>query len=373
VKATFYSLTHSAFHMSLYIPARDDYYNDESPDLIVYDKPSFDYQKWKSFRYRPGRNDPVVPMFSQNQKRVTASMAPYKNYRSASSARVYAASAAYRNPMSTVGLTPYQKEYLKGAPARREAALAKQRAKASAAKANSLERQVKALIAGKKRDAADVTRVFSQSGVNTSKSTCLTSTTDFGAPGTAASGTGILDFDGDSALINHIDIRGTVENTSQLLAAAAGSVPSRVRALLVWFYKPLQIPTAAGTLPPMTEVLVTDHIDSMQVTDAKNAGRFTVLFDRTYNLGVNTLGTAAASLDPRVNGTNIYTLDERIKIDKKISFKGNCASGTPAGHYDDDVSPGQIDRGLCVLYCLSDADSGVVQSMNLFTRLNYTA
>lgn len=236
----------------------------------------------------------------------------------------------------------------------------------------SFVRQLKALVAGKKKDAADVSRGIIPAGVNTFSSTCLTVTSGWAAPGVAASGTGLLDMDGDSCLINSVKFRGSMHNTCQLLAAASASEAARLRVLTVWFNKPLLVPSAAGTLPPVTEVLITDDINSEVVTNSANAGRFTILKDKIYNLGVNTIGAAAASVSPRVNGTTYIPINETLRIGKTCHFAVPSVSGTPAGHYDSDVGPGRIDKGLLVMYIATDADSGVSSTYQMNTRLNYT-
>lgn len=229
----------------------------------------------------------------------------------------------------------------------------------------SLERQVKSLIASKKKDAADVGRY--NGAVTATISSCLTSSTDFT---TAASGTGLLDMDGDSALINSVRITGNLSNLCQLDATAVASEGVYVRHLWVWFYKPLLVASAAGTLPPITEVLVSDSIIALPVTAAANGGRFTILKDKKWDLGTNTVGTAAASLDPRINGKNKVIIDYTVKVNKTCHFAANGVSGAPSGHYDSDVAAGRIDKGLLVLYTMTHGGPEVY--CDIKTRLNYT-
>jgi len=320
----------------------------------------------------PGYSNPLsglsLTMAQIKQKRVTASaMAPYRQYQRNSS-RAAAAAAAYRNPMAAVALTPYQREYLKGAPARRAAALEKQRAKA-----NSLQRQVKALIQGKKRDAADVER--NSTYLTATTISCLTSTTNFA---TAASGTGLIDADCDEALINSVHIRGTLDNQAQLDLDRSGASSVLVRQLAVWFYKPLTVASAAGTLPPITEVLVTDALDSMFVSAASNSGRFTVLSDKVFDMGTNTFQATTAAGGQNVSGRNKQLVDYMIPVDKRMHFKTPSQSGAAGsgGHYDSDNSgQGQVDRGLLVMYTLISGSASYTANMEVLmdTRLNYTA
>jgi len=236
----------------------------------------------------------------------------------------------------------------------------------AASRQMALNKQIKALIQGKKRDAADVTRTTAAQSATTIS--CLTSSTDFA---TAASGTGILDMDGDSCLINSLSIRQDYE----LPAAAAASFVSLsnciVRTIIAWFYKPLTVASAAGTLPPITEVLVSDSVASLPVQDTANAGRFTVLYDKTDNLGRNINITGSATYTS-VSGTNRIMRDLKIPIGKKVQFKQNAQSGTPAGQFDSDVSAGQVDRGLLVMYVLVGGTTAGVPKISNITRLNYT-
>jgi len=238
-------------------------------------------------------------------------------------------------------------------------------------KQQALMRQVKALVSGKKRDAADVARAFTANA--TTQSACLTiSTANF--PGTALDNVGLLDMDGDECLINHCRIKGTLKNPATLNLTPSAVNDARVRFLAVWYYKPLLVASAGGTLPPITEVLITDAIDSLPVTDAANSGRFTVLSDRTFNCGTNTYQSGTAEGHSRVNGKNTHEIDYTIKVDKKIHFAAPAVSGGTNGHYDSDEASGRIDKGLFVLYILANnafsSTSPIV--FNGSTRLNYT-
>jgi len=235
-------------------------------------------------------------------------------------------------------------------------------------KANAFLRQVKALVAGKKKDAADVARNTTTQTATTIS--CLTSSTNFA---TAASGTGLLDMDGDSALINSVRVRGTISNLATVDLDPTGNNDVNYRMILVWFNKPLLVASAAGTLPPITEVLVTDDAKSLVVTANANAGRFQILSDKTYNIGTNTFASTGG-LASRVQGNNNRTLDHTFKVGKTCHFAAPSVSGTPAGHYDSDVAPGRIDKGLLVLYTLIDTKIIAAADINLTlnSRLNYT-
>jgi len=214
-------------------------------------------------------------------------------------------------------------------------------------KANAFLRQVKALVAGKKKDAADVVR----STVNQTATTisCLTSSTDFA---TAASGTGLLDMDGDSALINTVRILQRIQLTCIEDLTPVGLSDAQYRTIIVWFYKPLLVASAAGTLPPITEVLVSDNLISLVVQDTANAGRFKILYDQTDKLGTNTVAVAASGADARLNGPITINREFVVPVAKTCHFKAPVLSGTASGQYDDNVSAGQVDKGLLVMYTL---------------------
>lgn len=234
--------------------------------------------------------------------------------------------------------------------------------------APSMQRQLRALVASKKKDAADVVRTSTPLTATTIS--CLTSTTAFA---TAASGTGLLDMDGDECLINSVRIKGYVYNAALLDLDTAGNSDIFVRQIVVWFNKPLLVASAAGTLPPITEVLIADTMDSLPVTDAANGGRFRILSNRTWNIGQNTYQSAIAAGGTAVHGPTLKLVDYRVKVNKMVKFKVPAVSGAPAGHYDSDVGPGQIDRGLLVMYTqvLNNNQSGTPAIINN-TRLNYT-
>lgn len=236
-------------------------------------------------------------------------------------------------------------------------------------KPGAFVRQLKALVAGKKKDATDVARdTAAQSATTVS---CLSSTTNFA---TAASGTGLFDMDGDEALINFVRIKQRIsvaclEDTTPV-ALPGGMM---MRTLVVYFKKPLLVASAAGTLPPITEVLVTDSAHALTVPDTQNSGRFNILYDKCDILGTNTVGAAAAGANPRINGVTLIEREFIVKVDKKSHFKVAGVSGTASGHYDSDVGPGQVDAGLLIMYCIPfQGDTNGTINHDITTRLNYT-
>jgi len=224
-------------------------------------------------------------------------------------------------------------------------------------------KQVRALVASKKRDGSDVTR---NGTLTVTTASCLTSSTNFT---TAASGTGLLDCDADEVMINSVRIKGvTLLDTK--IGTPADHYPARIRQLVVWFNKPLLVASAAGTLPPITEVLVTDSIDSLPVTDAANGGRFKILSNKLIQLGMNWGSTTVNTA--QVVGPCLKSFDYTVKVGRMSRFKASSSPGTNAGgHYDSDIAFGQVDKGLLVLYQLVDtADQDL--TCNQTTRVNYT-
>lgn len=235
-------------------------------------------------------------------------------------------------------------------------------------KAKTLDRQVRSLIASKKRDTADVTRNIP--ALTTTNISLLTSSTDFA---TAASGTGLLDMDGDECLINSVRIKGRLTNEANLDVDPTGDFDVTVRKLVVWFKKPLLVASAAGTLPPITEVLIADSINSLFVTDAANGGRFRVLSDKKWNLGTNTFQASTAVGHARNGGRTSIFYDYVVKVNKQCKFAAPSQSGSNAGgHYDSDVSAGRLDAGLLVLYTQVQVGLTSTPVQLEATRLNYT-
>jgi len=242
---------------------------------------------------------------------------------------------------------------------------------------NSLATQVRRLIAGKKKDAADVERANTLMSVT--RICCLTSST---ANATAASGTGLIATDADKAQINNVRIKGRLivrplACTAAQLAATT-SMAGRLRMMVVWFYKPQTATSAAGTLPAITEVLVSDSASSLPVPDTQNQGRFQILSDRTFEVGTNL--HASDAVINAVTGDLYHNIDYTVKVNKSCSFSNNAdPSSNLGGHYDSDEKKGQISRGLLMLYLLADGMGNVAGTdggyglLTISSRLNYTA
>jgi len=244
----------------------------------------------------------------------------------------------------------------------------------------SLATQVRRLIQGKKKDAADVDRV--QTSVIANRIHCLSSST---SNATAADTTGLVVTDADRAHINSVTIRGTLNCfplvcTSAQAATAKGA--PRFRMITVWFYKPKLDASAAGTLPPLTEVLedAVPTIDSMYKQDAKNANSFVVLSDRLL-VAPRMLQLSDASLGMDRDGQvgSAVPFNYTVKVNKEQFYAAPCNSTNKGGHFDSDTLPGQVTKGLLVLYTIADGEGSTAGTScgrfnyTLQTRLNYTA
>lgn len=235
----------------------------------------------------------------------------------------------------------------------------------------SLSTRVRALIAGKTKDSITTVRTAAHNG--TTQVSCLTSNTDF-----AAATLGLLVGDADTAMLNSVTVRERFTLTCLEDLTPVGLSECIIRTLIIWYYKPLLVASAAGTMPPVTEVLESDSIESLYVSETRNSGRFTVLLDKSVNLGCNTVAVAASGADARVNGQNVHFLEYTLPINKTIHFKESPeadagAASNAGGHYDSDNAAGQVDKGLLVMYTLAlNPTSAGTCTITRSTRVNYT-
>jgi len=251
--------------------------------------------------------------------------------------------------------------------------------KAEWQKKSSLATQVRRLIQGKKKDAAD--QIGRRSGANANTATFIYCPHSSDASATATSGNGLVVTDADRATINYVHVKGNlclgpIPCTRAQAELVFGN--ARVRHLMVWYYKPSTAAVAAGTLPPITDVLVSDSVDSYPLSDAANSGRFTILSDRVYDLGRN-LKITDECLGQDGDGGVQYTFNQIIKVGKEQHYAAACTNSLPGGHYDSDQAPGRVTRGLMVGYFLYTKGGGVAatdageNNITLHTRINYTA
>jgi hypothetical protein len=181
----------------------------------------------------------------------------------------------------------------------------------------------------------------------------------------------------DAVRINHVEVKGRVyllgDNVSRPLIGQ-----QQCRILTVWFYKTLFRPVAGGQLPPVSEVLdmnttptgTLDYLAMIQ-TQQQNAGRFTVLSDKTHLLGRRPTGSTIDGFQ-EATGVDEVLLEYKIPVNKMMSIKV-AAQGFPphGGHFDADLDVGQVNRGLLVTYVMSEENAQYYE-LDIQTRLNYT-
>ncbi|AIF71515.1 putative capsid protein [McMurdo Ice Shelf pond-associated circular DNA virus-6] len=235
------------------------------------------------------------------------------------------------------------------------------------AASDPMMKQLRGLLAAKTRDALDVYRNATAGG-GVSRVSLLTSSSPFT---TAAAATGILDADADEVLINSVRIAGYHDNQFQADTDPVGNFPTFVRVLVVWMTKPLLIASAAGTLPTVTEVLTAASIDAMPIQSQQNGGRFTILSDRRWNLG---LATTSASVSTTSAQSMRQFFDYTIKVGRRCKFVTPAASGaaTAGGHYGTGAATGQLSTGLLLMYSMAVGPAGLNTNVNFATRVNYT-
>lgn len=239
---------------------------------------------------------------------------------------------------------------------------------------NSLAKQVRALVKSKKRDATDIDRSYTFTLAAEYTDSILTSST---ANGSAASGSGLLDCDADEVMINSVRFKGEFSNANVLDNGPTGNMDTRVRRLVVWYHKPLQVADSAGDCPPITEVLMSGTIDSLPISGPRNGGRFTILSDRTWTIGMNTHYYTAGPpviIDQVQNGRNRVAYDYTVPVKRMCKFVEPASSGTTGkgGHFDSDLAAGQVSAGLLVQYTFSSQVTPQNLAMVMHTRLNYT-
>lgn len=235
---------------------------------------------------------------------------------------------------------------------------------------SSLASRVRALVAGKTKDSATTWRAGTFTATTVS---CLTSSIDFAV---ATGNSGLIATDADSALINSVTVRQSIELQCREDLTPVALSAACIRTLIVWFYEPLLAASAAGTLPPITEVLEADAVNALVVPDTRNAGRFTILYDKTVCLGSNTVAVAASGADARLNGMTVLNEEFTVKVGKQVHFAEPAVAGgaDQGGHYDSDELIGLVRKGLLIMYTvgINQATAGTTV-IDRNTRINYTA
>jgi len=229
------------------------------------------------------------------------------------------------------------------------------------ARAPGLRTQLSRLLQGQKRDAADVTQ-YNAAAMTTTTVGCITSST---AVATAASTSGLIEADADRGSLNTLRICGFFE----VDPVADGVDYATVRILLVDYIKAFTNPSAPGTLPAVTDCLVTDAVHSLPLSDAANSGRFRIMYDKVFNVGRNSTVTATAGF---LHGPIVVNFDEIIPLNVVQHYAFSAKVGTASGgHFDSDTTTGQVDKHLVCLYVLTRTPATL--SCTMVRRLNYTA
>lgn len=227
-------------------------------------------------------------------------------------------------------------------------------------------KRVRALIQSHTKDTDGVDRNLDLVSTGTFSS-CLTSGQDFL---TAPEFSGLLALSADGCSINRIQFRGRLILHAAPNLLGADLFSTQVRKLLVWFHKPLLAASDSAGLPPITEVLVSDTIQSLFVTESANAGRFEVLYDRVWDLGENSISPDGTL---RLVGKSLQYYDVDISVDLPIDFVAPSTPGFLGGHYDSSVTSGRVSSGLLVLYTQVFAPTTSVKIYDACTtRINYT-
>jgi len=234
---------------------------------------------------------------------------------------------------------------------------------------SAMDRQLKGLLATKIRDTYDTGRTFTN--ITATYASCLTSVSSIT---TAPSGSGLIPVPGnDATMINHVRLKGFVNlPLYSEVVTIIGTRDSFVRFLLVWYHKPLLVADNAGTLPLVTEVLNTDDIHSFPIQEANNGGRFVILSDRLFNVGMNAMLNIAPYTAYNAGKTRHY-FDYTVPINRMITYVQPPTATEQGGHYDSDVAYGRVSSGLLVLYTqVSRGGSSAAITVELKARLNFT-
>jgi len=175
----------------------------------------------------------------------------------------------------------------------------------------------------------------------------------------------------DQVRIKHIELSGYYDLApySSAVANWPNLQPVKIRQIVVWYYKPSLPADGSGTLPDLDEVLEDDtNIESLIIRDSANAGRFRVLYDKIYDLGINVYDGATGCVTTPKNRR--YTFDQKVIVNKTQHYKSPPGAYL-GGHYDSSSDVGQVTRGLPVVYFLSTA-SGVSGTMSTDIRYRTT-
>lgn len=262
--------------MSLYIRSRDDGYNDEPGgyNSIPAYQPGFSLAEWKQFNPKISPYDPIVPMFSQAQKKMS----------------------------TTKTVTRYNKPTFDGSAAgqakRRMAALAKQAAsRAVAQQAQRYNTNAMGLQRAYRKESNYVDLANASYANDTTGSITLINT--------VAQGAAVTQRVGKKFFMKSLQIRGIITNN----AAATSSTAVN---LIVYDSKP------TGSLPAITDILVSANSNSFN--NDNNTDRFKII--RRYDDVL--VGAPSATTGTSLSACNF---DDYIKLNKPVVCK---AAGTGA-------------------------------------------
>jgi len=240
---------------------------------------------------------------------------------------------------------------------------------------DTLTAKVRALVAGKTKEVSIGAMTALTLATGTTISQCITDSSGPLVAGVSTSATALLEGSGDSALINSFHLRGEfrVLPVVHLDPTVTPLAAPRIRRVLVCFHKPAVGPSSAGTLPNISEVFgAASTINSLPIEKSANSGSFTILSDKLFTLGQNTLAVAATGAYPRMQDGTVIGFNEVLKINKRMSFKNEInGSGQNGGHYDVDVPEGQVTKNLLVLYYMMGSDQQAVTAV-ANGRIEYT-
>lgn len=232
------------------------------------------------------------------------------------------------------------------------------------------KRELRALLVGYKKDGADVTRIDTTALSGTTISMCATATDPI-----STALTGQLRTTNDAAYINWIDVKGAFQSRPIIGSSANAAAPygeAKVRLLWVWYHKPSTPPDNAGTLPPVTDCLVSDNVNAFPRNDT--GGSFTILSDRIFDLG-RAYQLNDSSLGSSGFGGKGVLFNYRVNVYRQQFYK---SAGSTAGRYSTVSDSGTISTGLLVGYLVCQKTGGTAGTDaaqcigTLRTRLNYT-
>lgn len=179
------------------------------------------------------------------------------------------------------------------------------------------------------------------------RSSCMAVRTDGNT-----SGAGLLVTDNDSARILHTELN--FEYMLKPLGVTTGAnleaqQPVRIRRRVVWWYKYSMSGSDLPAIEDQDTGLTDDEMINLPLDDSANAGKFVVLSDRVFNLGVNQYSTGTGANTSYQSGPNYIHSQEKVIVNKTTHFLGIPTSTDPGGE-SGVVGSGTVTRGLLVCY-----------------------